>query len=157
MGLLSPRLHLLRSSKFDPQRNIPKKSKRKTLTFRLVNFKHFSGSSTNNFSHGKISQNMHYTDMMEVQKRKYSGITTEKIKSNNKKGIYFFWCLLYLKIHFSVLGLCDGIPRKNNNRNKYPWKQSETQIITCTYECYLTKKSFETVSISPGKGRINTE
>lgn len=44
---------------------------------------------------------------------------------------------------FAASGLCSTTRKKGTNRNKYPWNKSLAEAITCKYECYLTKKSFD--------------
>lgn len=54
-----------------------------------------------------------------------------------------------------IPGLCNGIKKKEtyNRKNRYPWIKCEEEVISCTYECYLTKKSFGNTT-DGGKCRI---
>lgn len=82
MVLFLPPAQILNTNSNKLEQNISKKPKRKTITFRLVNYKYLSGLGTTTFSPRKTFR---YSDIVELQKRRFSENAAEKMKSETSQ------------------------------------------------------------------------
>lgn len=79
----------IRMNHFDLQRNTLRKSKMKTLNFKLVKYKHFSEFTSYNLGNKRICQNVRSSGTAAIQKRKFCETCTEN-PSKLKKGNFYY-------------------------------------------------------------------